>query len=130
MRFTRKLIILVRYLNKFKMKKDRNTINTGKLLDAHLKNNKIHGEYLANRLGVQGQTVSKYRSGSIMRSNTIEEICYALEHNFFQDLANHLPREFSVNANLNSANQELIAQLQEENKVLKIQNELLMRLKG
>ena len=112
------------------MSSGKKTISTGKLLDAHLKNNQIQGERLANLIGVQGQTVSKYRSGSIMKSSTIEQICYALEHNFFQDMANHLPREFSVNATLNSANQELIAQLQEENKVLKIQNELLMRMKG
>lgn len=112
------------------MKKERNAINIGKLLDAHLRNNGISGERLAALIGVQGQTVSKYRTVTSMKSNTIEEICYAIEHNFFQDMANHLPREFSVNATLNSANQELIAQLQEENKVLRIENNLLMKLKG
>ena len=111
------------------MKKERNTISIGKLLDAHLRNNAIFGEQLATLVGVQGQTVSKYRTVSSMKSSTIEDICYALEHNFFQDMANHLPREFSVNADLNSANQELIAQLQEENKVLRIENNLLMRMK-
>ena len=130
MRFIYKLVIFVCILKRGKMSSGKKTISTGKLLDAHLKNNQIQGERLANLIGVQGQTVSKYRSGSIMKSSTIEQICYALEHNFFQDMANHLPREFSVNATLNSANQELIAQLQEENKVLKIQNELLMRMKG
>lgn len=112
------------------MKNERNRINTGKLLDGYLRNNTIRGERLADLIGVQGQTVSKYRSGSVLRSDTIEEICYALQHNFFQDMANHLPKEFTVNADLNSANQELIAKLQEENKVLKIENDLLMRMKG
>lgn len=130
MHFIYKLVIFVFILKRVKMNNGRKTISTGKLLDAYLKNNQIHGERLANLIGVQGQTVSKYRSGNIMRSSTIEDICYALEHNFFQDMANHLPREFSVNPTLNSANQELIAQLQEENKVLRIENNLLMRMKG
>lgn len=111
-------------------KSERNSINVGQLLRNYLKDNQIHGETLASMIGKTGQMVTLYKNSSDMRSNTLEEICYVLKHNFFQDLANHLPREFTVNANLNSANQELIAQLQEENKVLRIQNELLMKLKG
>lgn len=112
------------------MKKKIRNINVGKLLHDHLKENRIVGEALASMIGKTGQMVTLYKGSADMRTKTLEEICYALEHNFFQDLANHLPREFTVNAQLNSDNQDLIAQLQEENKVLRIQNELLMKLKG
>lgn len=111
-------------------KKERKEMHVGNLLHNHLKENRIQGETLAKMIGRTGQTVTLYKGSAEMRTGTLEDISYALEHNFFQDLANHLPREFTVNTDLNSANQELIAQLQEENKVLRIQNELLMKLKG
>ena len=112
------------------MKKDRHPIKVGRILSSHLKDNLIQGETLAGLIGKQGQTVSLYRNSPDIRTNTLEDICYALKHNFFQDIANHLPREFSVSPRYNAENLSIIAQLQEENKVLKIQNELLMRLKG
>lgn len=112
------------------MKKDRNPINVGRILSTHLKDNFIQGEHLAGLIGKQGQTVSLYRNSPDIRTNTLEDISYALEHNFFQDIANHLPREFSVSARYDADNLSLIAQLQEENKVLRIENNLLMRMKG
>lgn len=111
-------------------KKEGKTIDVGTLLRNHLKVNLIQGQTLANRIGRTGQTVTLYQKDPDMRVATLENICYALEHNFFQDLANHLPPDFTVNAHLNSGNSQLIAQLQEENKVLRIQNELLMKLRG
>ena len=111
-------------------KKERNTIDVGNLLRNYLKDNLIQGQTLANLIGRTGQTVTLYQKYSDMRTATLENICYALEHNFFQDLANHLPSDFTVDARLNAGNSQLIAQLQEENKVLRIQNELLMKLKG
>ena len=112
------------------MKKDRNPINVGRILSTHLKDHFIQGEHLAGLIGKQGQTVSLYRNSPDIRTNTLEDISYALEHNFFQDIANHLPREFSISARYNADNLSLIAQLQEENKVLRIENNLLMRMKG
>ena len=112
------------------MKTDFKKTNTGELLITYFKNNAMQSTRLAELLGITPQTITKYKERTSLRTDRIEAISYALKHNFFQDLANHLPREFTVNADLNSANQELIAQLQEENKVLRIQNELLMKLKG
>lgn len=111
-------------------KNERNTINVGNLLRNYLKDNLIQGQTLANLLGRNGQTVTLYQKHSDMRTETLENICYALEHNFFQDLANHLPSHFTVDARLNAEHNQMIVQLQEENKVLRIQNELLMKLKG
>ncbi|MFN3968016.1 hypothetical protein [Flavobacterium sp.] len=72
-----------------------------------------------------------------MQTATLLEVCYALRYNFFQDIANTLPIEFKANERPNAEkeaqeqeNIALIAQLQEENKVLKIQNELLMKMNG
>ena len=108
----------------------RKNIHLGTLIHNYLNENRIHGTTLASMIGKTGQMVTLYKSSPGMRTNTLEDVCYALEHNFFQDLANHLPSDFTVDARLNAGHNQLIAQLQEENKVLRIQNELLMKLKG
>ena len=53
-----------------------------------------------------------------------------LKHNFFQDMANLLPKDFSVDKTLNASNENSINQILEENRVLKIQNEILMKVRG
>lgn len=118
-------------LNKFQiMKTEHKKINFGYLLSYYTELRFIRSDKLAGLIGKTSQSIANYKSATSLKSETIEEICYALEHNFFQDMANQLPREFTVNAELDAANQSLIAQLQEENKVLKIENDLLMRMKG
>lgn len=112
------------------MKNEQNKIDMGQLLSIYMENRFIRGEQLAKLVGKTGQTISKYRTTAIMKSDTIAVLSYALQHNFFQDMANLLPSEFTVNAELNSNNQRYINQLEEENKVLKIQNELLIQLNG
>lgn len=73
-----------------------------------------------------------------MRNESIQtgillDICYALKHNFFKDIANQLPDDFTTtnptDKSLISEKDQLIAQLQEENKVLKIQNDVLMLMR-
>jgi hypothetical protein len=112
------------------MKTEQKKIDFGELLSFYMESRFIRGEQLSRLLGKTGQTISKYKNTAIMRSDTIAEISYALKHNFFQDMANHLPGEFTVNTTLNSDNQRYVNQLEEENKMLKIQNELLIRLNG
>ena len=110
------------------MKNEQKKINMGELLNFHMESRFIRSQQLAKLLGKTGQTITAYRTTSVMRSDMIAEISYALKHNFFQDIANLLPVEFTVNTELNSNNQRYVNQLEEENKVLKIQNELLIQL--
>ena len=112
------------------MKSEHKKINFGQLLSSYTEERFIRSDKLGALIGKTSQSIAKYKSQAIIRTDTIVEICYALKHNFFQDIANHLPQEFSVSPRYNAENLSIIAQLQEENKVLKIQNELLMRLKG
>ena len=112
------------------MKSKHKKINFGQLLSSYTEERFIRSDKLGALIGKTSQSIAKYKSQAIIRTDTIVELSYALKHNFFQDMANQLPREFTVNAELNAANQSLIAQLQEENKVLRIENNLLMRMKG
>lgn len=112
------------------MKTEPKKIDMGELLRFYMETHFIRGEQLARLLGKTGQTITKYRTTDTMRSDTIAEISNVLQHNFFQDMANLLPSNYTVNTALNSEKQRYVNQLEEENKMLKIQNELLIRLNG
>ena len=105
-------------------------ISFGQILSSGMRWRSMRSEKLVQLIGKTSQTVANYKSSPVLRSDKIEEICYALKHNFFQDMANQLPHDFTVNPEFNAENVSIIAQLQEENKVLRIENNLLMKLKG
>lgn len=118
------------------MKTSKNNINTGKLLDNYLYKNKISKASVAAAINKNRVSVQKYTENVSIQTGILIDICYALKYNFLRELANALPKDFEyaevvdgekvTNENMQ---QTLIAQLQEENKVLKIQNELLLKIK-
>lgn len=108
------------------MKKGKNNIDTGKLLSAVMSKNKINKSALGKAIHRDGVSILKYTQNESIQTGILIELCYALEHNFFQDIANQLPDTFLVKEH----KKEEIEALKEEIKVLKIQNELLMKLKS
>lgn len=118
------------------MKKSKYNINTGRMLDNFLRKNNIAKSSLASDINRNKVSVLQYTENVSIQTGILIDICYALKYNFFQDLANALPKEFNhgvviepEKATKEQEQQALLAQLQEENKVLKIQNELLMKMK-
>jgi DNA-binding Xre family transcriptional regulator len=119
------------------MNKSKNNIDTGKLLTAFLDRNRINKAELGRNINRTGVSVLKYTNNSSIQTGILIDLCYALKHNFFQDIVNLLPADFTKNElvdvqkNLLSEKQiALIAKLEEENKILKIQNELLRQVVG
>jgi len=117
------------------MKKSVNNIDTGKLINSFRIKEKLSLSEFGRKLQRTHVGAANYTRNKTIQTSTLIEICYAFRHNFFQEIANALPRDFTINPfkDLEKEAQEqeqkeLIAQLQEENKVLKIQNELLMKL--
>ncbi len=112
----------------------KNNIDTGKLLADYIKKNKIRKTELGREINRTGLSILNYTRNVSIQTGILIEMCYALQHNFFSDIADQLPEGFSkTNLKQNSQVSEkdlLIEQLQEENKVLKIQNELLMKLRS
>lgn len=108
------------------MKKGKNNIHTGKLLSDFISKNKIKKSTLGKNINRDGVSILKYMQNSSIQTGILIELSFALQHNFFQDIANQLPNTFSGNENKN----EEIETLKEEIKVLQIQNELLMKLKS
>jgi hypothetical protein len=115
------------------MLKSINNINTGALLGAYVNKNRIIKSDLGGQIGRSGLAILQYMRNESIQTGILIDICYALKHNFFKDIANQLPDDFTTtnptDRSLISEKDQLIAQLQEENKVLKIQNEVLIRMK-
>jgi hypothetical protein len=112
----------------------KNNIDTGKILADFLVKNRISKAELGRRINRNGLSVINYTFNVSIQTGILLDICHAVKHNFFRDIADQLPEDFTkTDAKSNgliSENDQIIAALQEENKVLKIQNELLIKLKG
>ncbi len=115
------------------MIKSKNNINTGALLETYVYKNKITKTDLGLAIGRNGLAILQYMRNDSIQTGILLDICYAVKHNFFKDIANQLPDDFTTtnpaDKSLISEKDQLIAELQEEVKVLKIQNEVLMKKK-
>lgn len=112
------------------MKKSKHNIDTGVLLNDFIEKRFVNRTELADKINRTAQSITKYTQNRSIQTEILIEICHALEHNFFQDIAHQLPENFTVNPQWNSAYMQRLKDLEQENTVLKIQNELLMKLKG
>lgn len=112
------------------MKPTKHNVNTGKLLNDHFKRHYVNRTELGYKIGRDNQSITKYGQNTSIQTAILVDISYALEHNFFQDIANTMPDTFTVNRELNAGMLKVIDDLREENKVLRIQNELLMKIRG
>ena len=116
------------------MNKSNYNINTGKLLEKVIAEKKITKTDLGVAINRNALAVLKYTRNESVQTGILIDLCYALEHNFFKDIANQLPDGFTTtnvtDQHLISEKDQLIAQLLEENKVLKIKNETLLTILG
>ncbi|CAM3948501.1 hypothetical protein FLAN108750_00725 [Flavobacterium antarcticum] len=102
--------------------------DVGLLLERFIKERRIFKSALARKLRVRPQTVQTYLKKSTMQSETIWQLSVALQHNFLQDLADQLPKEFSTYVTKDTSLQEKCAALEEELKITKAQLAVLKEL--
>ncbi len=116
------------------MKSSKNNIDTGRMLQNFITKNRYTKAELGRNINRNSISVAQYLQNSSIQTGILIDICYGVNHNFFQDIANKLPESFSINKSSNESSEnlknQLIEQLREENKVLRIQNELLIKMKG
>ncbi|MGL2965635.1 hypothetical protein [Flavobacterium sp. XGLA_31] len=109
-----------------------NNIHTGVLLTKVTKEKHISNPELGKLIGRIPLSVKQYKQKGTMQTAVLAEICHALKHNFFSDMADKLPQHFTKNQPNTDAilkeKDDLIAQLQEENRILKIRNEILLEI--
>jgi DNA-binding Xre family transcriptional regulator len=79
------------------MNPSKNNIDTGKLIDEFLYKNRIAKSDLGKEIHRTGVSIIRYIQNSSIQTGILLDICHALKHNFFQDIADQLPTDFSVN---------------------------------
>ena len=111
-------------------KKELNAPNIGSMLRTYYKKHKINRAALARKLNLHRVTVAKYDARSSLQVRILWNVAVALEHNFFADIAAQLPQTYTTNIPEDTTQAHRIAQLEEENKILTGQLELLKRVMG
>ena len=105
--------------------------NTGELLKDFFKKRRIRKAALSRLINRSPKTLATYEKNSTLQTAILWEICHALKHNFFADIAAQLPPTYTTQAPADSTQDERIAALEQENTILKAKNEALMEaLKG
>lgn len=118
------------------MIKSKHNINTGKLIEQLLSQLKFTNAEIEKVIGRPGSSMYKYIRNESIQTGILIDLCYAMKYNIFQEIANELPSEFAKTDKdaeeklaFKMDNEKRIADLEEENKIMKIQLELLMKLK-
>lgn len=102
----------------------------GNMLNTFYKTRKVNKAALARAIHRAKPTVHKYSNRSSLQCSVLWDVSVALEHNFFADLAAKLPQTYTTNIPEDTTQAQRITQLEEENKILAVQLELLKGVMG
>ncbi len=102
-----------------------NIPSIGAMLRKYVDDNRIRQAAWARKQNIGKDNVRLYLKRKSMRTDTLFRICHVLNYNFFSDLATTLPVEYKHGL---TVDQQRIAALEEENKLLRNQVELLKEL--
>ncbi|MEM0543192.1 hypothetical protein WFZ85_11245 [Flavobacterium sp. j3] len=114
------------------MKKSKHSINTGVIIKNLMKELNLSNSEIQTAIGRKGSAMFKYYRNESIQTDILIDLCYAMKYNIFQVVANQLPEEFrNINVETQkSAQEQRITELEEENKILKAQLDIIMKLKG
>ena len=97
----------------------------GKLLQQVLYKKHISNADLARKMNKNRTGVYKYDKRASLQLRIVWHLCTVLKHNFFADLAARLPADYTTNLPPGASANDRIAQLETENRDLKLQLDLL-----
>jgi DNA-binding Xre family transcriptional regulator len=107
------------------------TPNTGLMLTSYFKEKRIRKNALARMLNRNPSTLVSFTKNKTIQTTVLWEICHALKHNFFADIAALFPENFTNNVKPNTDAAERIAALELENVILKAEVAILLKaMKG
>ena len=119
------------------MKKSDYNINTGEIIEKLTWKLNMSNLEVERAIGRSGSSVHKFIRSSSIQTAILIDICYAMKYNIFQEIANELPSHFAKtdkDADAKLAEKQdyesRIANLEEANKILKAQLDIVMKLKG
>jgi transcriptional regulator with XRE-family HTH domain len=102
-----------------------NTIHIGSYLSRLIAIKKLKRSEITSMMGVQYSAFYGYENRHSLQFSILMRLCHAMKYNIFLDIANTFPAHYEYDAAKTSERDNLLAQLQEENKKLKWENELL-----
>lgn len=102
----------------------------GNMLKNFYVERKVNKAGLARAIVKDKSTVQTYETRSSLPCRVLWDISIAVQHNFFADLAAQLPKAYTTNVPEDTTQAQRIAQLEEENKILAGQLELLKGVMG
>jgi len=70
--------------------------HSGQMLTTYIKQKRIYQNALARKLKRRAETIFDYKKRSTIQTAVLWDICHALNHNFFADIAAQLPPEFAA----------------------------------
>jgi DNA-binding Xre family transcriptional regulator len=109
-------------------------VNTGKMILDYIVKHRLSKTEFGAKFNRNALSVLNYTRSSSIKTQILVSICHATKHNFFRDIADLLPADYTKtkpdDTSVLDEKDALIAQLKEENKVLKVQNELLMKIRS
>lgn len=103
-------------------------INTGKLLTDYCNRKRIYKSGLARVSGLSYQLVLRILKEPKTSLSNLLKISYALEHNFFMDIACQLPANFTTDAPIDSSAAIEIEGLKEKIKELEAEKKILLEV--
>lgn len=103
------------------------SIDTGAMLKKYFEDHRIRKSALARVLGRNIVTLNSYIKNKSIQTSILFELCHALEHNFFAEFADALPKHYSSNVAEDTTNADKIAELTLENQILKAEKAVLLQ---
>jgi hypothetical protein len=89
---------------------------------------KLKRSDITRAMEVQYSAFYGYENRPSLQYSIIMRLCHAMKYNLFWDIASTLPADYEHNKVASSEKDTLIAQLEEENKKLKWENDLLKEM--
>ncbi|MES2543938.1 MAG: hypothetical protein V4548_03570 [Bacteroidota bacterium] len=106
----------------------KNTLHIGNMLQDYFNKNGVSKAALSRALQTAPSSLEARLKKATMPTDFLLKISTLLEHNFFADIAATLPLEFSSDTQRDATQEEKIATLELELKLLQRENETLTNL--
>lgn len=97
----------------------------GTLLNAYIRKHRLYQSALARDIGKRPETVADFLKKPDNKISNLWKICFALNHNFFSDIAAQLPPEMPATP---TAKDLRIAELEKQVQELKTERDNLQRV--
>ncbi|HUM53182.1 MAG TPA: hypothetical protein PK431_15255 [Chitinophagales bacterium] len=100
----------------------------GNILKNYIDTKKISKAALARKIKRKDGNILHYQKSATLQISIVHELSHALKHNFFMDIAMQLPPTYTVTAPPDTSKDERIAQLEQENAILKAEKQVLIEV--